>query len=345
MTPSKLIQFISNGYDRFREAQQVRMSSNFEGLPLLAILGLICGLVSGGLIIFFRLTMESGADLILPSGDLEGFESLSKEARFFLCVGGGLLVGLLFQSLNSKSRNVGVVHVLERLDYHQGHLPIKNAVLQFVAATISLLSGHSVGREGPSVHLGAAGGSVLGRILQVPNNSLRILVGCGVAAAISAAFNTPLAGVIFAMEVVIMEYTVIGFTPVIISAVGATTLTRILLGEDLAISAPVYELNYIFEIPLVAIMGAIIGCISAAFIQITMFTSSLFINQAIWIRTLLAGVITGLIAMLIPEVMGSGYDTVNHVLFAQIGLTGVILLTIAKLLATSTAIGLGIPPD
>lgn len=343
MTPSRLIHFVSTGYDRFREAQQVRMSSNFDGLPLLALLGLICGIVSGGVIIAFRLAMQSGGDLILPGGNIEGFEALSKEARLFLCVAGGLIVGLLLHSLKDKSRSVGVVHVLERLDYHQGYLPIKNAVVQFVSATISLLSGHSVGREGPSVHLGATGGSILGRILQVPNNSVRILVGCGVAAAISAAFNTPLAGVIFAMEVVIMDYTVIGFTPVIISAVSATTLTRVLLGDDQAITAPIYDLNFIYEIPLVALMGAIIGCISAAFIKITMFTSSLFVDTAIWIRTTLAGVITGLIAMLIPEVMGTGYDTVNHVLFAQIGLAGVLLLTVAKLLTTSTAIGLGIP--
>ena len=343
MTPSKLIHFVSTGYDRFREAQQVRMSSNFDGLPLLALLGLICGIVSGGVIIAFRLAMQSGGDLILPAGNIEGFEALSKEARLFLCVAGGLIVGLLLHSLKDKSRTVGVVHVLERLDYHQGYLPIKNAVVQFVSATISLLSGHSVGREGPSVHLGATGGSILGRILQVPNNSVRILVGCGVAAAISAAFNTPLAGVIFAMEVVIMDYTVIGFTPVIISAVSATTLTRVLLGDDQAIMAPIYDLNFIYEIPLVALMGAMIGCISAAFIQMTMFTSSLFVDTAIWIRTTLAGVITGLIAMLIPEVMGTGYDTVNHVIFAQIGLAGVLLLTLAKLLTTSTAIGLGIP--
>ncbi|MBX2848012.1 MAG: chloride channel protein [Acidiferrobacterales bacterium] len=343
MTISKLIHFVSRGYDRFREAQQVRMSSNFEGLPLLSILGLVCGLVSGGVILLFRLVMESGADLIIPNGNIEGFEGLSSPLRFCLCVAGGLLVGLLLQSFKSKSRTVGVVHVLERLDYHQGYLPIKNAILQFIAATISLLSGHSVGREGPSVHLGAAGGSILGRILQVPNNSVRILVGCGVAAAISAAFNTPLAGVIFAMEVVIMEYTVIGFTPVIIAAVSATTLTRILLGDESAISAPIYDLNYIFEIPLVALMGAMVGCLSAAFIQITMFTSSLFLNKAIWVRTLLAGVITGLVAILLPQIMGTGYDTVNHVLLTQIGITGVILLTIAKLITTSTAIGLGIP--
>ena len=343
MTQPKLIQFISRGYERFREVQQVRMSRNFDGLPLLSILGLICGLVSGGLIILFRLAMEASAGWFLPNGDIEGFENLSRSMRFLLCVAGGLLVGLILQACKAKSRTVGVVHVIERLDYHQGYLPIKNAIVQFFTASISLLSGHSVGREGPSVHLGAAGGSLLGRLLEVPNNGVRILVGSGIAAAISAAFNTPLAGVIFAMEVIIMEYTVIGFTPVIIAAVSATTLTRILLGDDHAIIAPVYNLNFISEIPLVALMGAVIGCISAAFIQLTLITSSLFVNQAIWARTVMAGLITGSIAMILPEVMGTGYDTVNHVLLAKIGLTGVILLTVAKLVTTATAIGLGIP--
>ena len=343
MTQPKLFQFISDGYARFLEAQQVRMSSNFDGLPLLAILGLICGLFSGAIIILFRVIMDGGASFIIPSSSLEGFEELSPSLRFGLCVAGGLVVGFLLHIFRGQSKNVGVVHVIERLEYHQGYLPFKNAILQFVTAIISLLSGHSVGREGPSVHLGATSGSILGRILQVPNNSVRILVGCGVAAAISAAFNTPLAGVIFAMEVVIMEYSVIGFTPVIIAAVSSTTLTRILLGNELTIIAPTYDINFLFEIPLVALMGAVIGCIAAFFIQATVFTSSLFTKEAIWKRTLLAGIITGTIAMLLPEIMGTGYDTVNHVLLTKIGLTGVLLLTIAKVLTTSTAIGLGIP--
>lgn len=335
--------FLRAGYDRFLEAQQVRMSSNFQGAALLALLGLISGLLAGGIIVLFRIAMDGAAGQFLPFGDIDGFEHLSRSSRFWLCVGGGLVVGLILNYLKANNQNVGVVHVIERMEYHQGHVPLKNAVVQFIAGGISLLSGHSVGREGPSVHLGAAAGSVLGRTLRVPNNSVRILVGCGVAAAIAAAFNTPLAGVIFAMEVVIMEYTVIGFAPIIIAAVSATTLTRLTLGDASAITIPVFEFNAIDEIPIVIIMGMIIGCISALFIQTAMFTSSLFLTQAIWIRTLIAGVITGTIAILLPQIMGTGYDTVNHVLLAGIGIGGVMLLTLAKTLTTATAVGLGIP--
>jgi CIC family chloride channel protein len=238
---------------------------------------------------------------------------------------------------------MGVVHVLERLEYHQGHLPLKNAVIQFFMAGLALLSGQSVGREGPSVHLGATAGSVLGRSLRVPNNGVRTLVGCGVAAAISAAFNTPLAGVIFAMEVVIMDYTVMGFTPVILAAVSATSLTRIVYGDATVFTLPEMQPESIYDLPMVALLGAFIGCVAASFIQFTLYATNFLKSWAIWIRTTLAGLITGIIAMVLPEVMGTGYDTVNSLLFAQIGLFGVFLLMLAKLVATSTAIGLGIP--
>jgi CIC family chloride channel protein len=319
------------------------MSSNFEGLALLALLGLICGLLTAGVIALFRFAMDFGASQLLPFGDIEGFEGMSRASRFWLCVGGGLLVGILLNFLKATNRSVGVVHVIERLEYHQGHLPLKNAMVQFVAGGISLLSGHSVGREGPSVHLGAAASGGLGRMLRIPNNSVRVLIGCGVAAAIAAAFNTPLAGVIFAMEVVIMEYSVIGFTPIIVAAVSATTLTRLTFGDDTAFTIPAFEFNAIQEIPIIVIMGALIGCISALFIQTTIYATTILSNRAIWIRTLAAGVFTGTIALLIPQIMGTGYDTVDHILLAQIGLGGVILLTLAKMLTTAAAIGLGIP--
>jgi len=343
LSNSRLVNFVRSGYERFVEAQQVRMSNSFEGLPLLALLGLVCGILAGGVIILFRLFMESIAEQILPNGDIEGFEGMSGIARFYLCVFGGLLVGLILHALKPKSRNVGVVHVIERLDYHQGHLPFKNAVAQFFTGAISLVTGHSVGREGPSVHLGATAGSALGRMLRVPNNSVRVLIGCGVAAAIAAAFNTPLAGVIFAMEVVIMDYSVIGFTPVIIAAVSATTLTRLTIGGSTVLFMPEVDITSVYELPVVALMGALIGCLSAVFIQTTLFTSSLFAKQAIWIRTTLAGVITGLIAFQLPQIMGTGYDTVGEVLAAQYGLNIILLLIFAKLIATSAAIGLGVP--
>lgn len=319
------------------------MSSNLDGLLLLAVLGLVCGLLAGSIIIAFRLFMEGAASQILPGGNIEGFEDMPPRARFLLCVAGGLLVGLILHCLKPKTRVFGIVHVIERLEYHQGKLPWKNAAIQFLVASISVVSGQSVGREGPSVHLGATSGSLLGRVLQVPNNSVRILVGSGVAAAIAAAFNTPLAGVIFAMEVVIMEYTVVGFAPVIIAAVSATSLAHLTFGDATAFSVPDFEVSLVHEIPFAALMGAVVGCVSAFFIQLTLLTSSLFISSPIWIRTMLAGILTGTIAFAVPQVMGTGYDTLNHMLFAQIGLAGVLILTLSKVIATSAAIGLGIP--
>lgn len=319
------------------------MSSNIKGLPLLALLGLLCGLVAGGLIVLFRLALEYGSHIILAEQSLQGFDQLTGPMRLLLCIFGALVVGLLLHLLKPKDRLVGVVHVLERLDYHQGRLPIRNALVQFAAASISLLSGQSVGREGPSVHLGAMGGSQLSRLLSLPNNSTRTLVACGTAAAIAAAFGTPLAGVIFAMEVVLMEYTVIGFTPVILAAVSATTLTQLTIGKESVFLFPTSELQSLYELPLVALLGAAIGILAAIFIQLTLLTSSLATKQSIWARCALAGLITGLIAYQYPQVMGIGYDTINSLLLAQLGLGLALIVLAAKLFATSMAIGLGIP--
>jgi CIC family chloride channel protein len=145
------------------------------------------------------------------------------------------------------------------------------------------------------------------------------------------------------MEVVIMEYSVIGFTPVILAAVSATTLTRVMFGDETAFTVPDLQINSLQELPVVAFMGALIGCLAAAFIQLSLFASSLLSKQAIWIRTTLAGIITGVIAVALPEVMGTGYDTVDGILLMQVSVVTVVLLTFAKTITSAIAIGLGIP--
>ena len=342
---SKLKKRLNEGYRRFVETQQVRLASNIDGLPLLALLGLLCGIFSGGIIISFRWILESNITGLLPEGNSEGFEELSSHARFLLCFLGGLVIGIILHCLKAKSRSVGVVHVLERLDYHQASLPRRNALTQFVTACIALISGQSVGKEGPAVHLGAAGGSWLGRLLSIPNNGVRILAASGIAAAISAAFDTPLAGVIFAMEVIIMEYTVIGFAPVILAAVSATMLTRLTFGENAGFLIPEIAISSVTELPMFALMGATIGVLAAAFIQTTMLTNALFTKYPIWMRTTFAGFITGSIAVFLPAVMGTGYDTIANLLSdgTTISLIMVIIFFIAKMFTTATAIGLGVP--
>jgi len=317
--------------------------SSLDALPQLAMLAVPVGLLSGGVTIAFRMLVESSQTALLPGGGIENYEALAPLLRFLLPAGGGLLIGLVWQYLKDETCQTGIVHVMERLAHYQGKLPLRNAVAQFFGAAISIISGHSVGREGPSVHLGAASGSLLGQWLRLPNNSNRTLVGCGIAAAIAASFNTPLAGVIFAMEVVMMEYSLVSFAPVILSAVIATTLTQAVFGSSTVFTIPATQIGSLMELPYVTLMGIILGSLAALFIHLLQHSTSRSSRWPIWIRCSLGGSIVGCIALLVPEVMGIGYDTVNQALLGQLGLSMLLTITVAKLLATALGLGLGLP--
>ena len=333
---------LRNRWHRLIEAQRLRMAY-VDALPQLALLGVVSGLLSGAIIILFRLVVDIGAETLFPMDTSEAYESISPLWRFVIAVVGGLVVGILFQLIDVGSRHVGVVHVIERLNYHQGHLPLRNAIMQFAGAALSIVFGHSVGREGPNIHLGATSGSLLGQRLGLPNNSVRTLVGCGVAAAIAAGFNTPLAGVIFAMEVVLMEYTIIGFVPIILAAVSATALTRLVYGEDVLFIVSAQQWNTLDEFFYVLALGVAVGALAAAFIRLTLWISRLSRKLDIWVRLLLAGTVVGLIAVPVPQVMGIGYDTLNSTLLGELALLTLAMIVVGKLLATSACIGLGSP--
>lgn len=317
-----------------------------DALPQLAVLGLLSGLLAGGVIILFRLGIELTQSSFLPGGDTESYEALSMATRFLLPTAGGLLIGLIFHALNTAGGGgiqVGIVHVLERLAYHQSHLPLRNFLLQFVGATISLISGHSVGREGPGVHLGAASSSLMGQALHLPNNSIQTLLACGAAASIAASFNTPIAGVVFAMEVIVMEYTIAGFAPVILAAVSATALTRFVFGAEPAFSVPPLQMASLYELPYLLVMGLVIGALAASFIVSLKWITKAGSNIVIWQRMTLAGALTGLCALLVPEVMGVGYDTVNQSMLGEIGIGLLLIVVLFKILATTIGLGLGLP--
>jgi chloride channel protein, CIC family len=281
--------------------------------------------------------------LFLPGANPENYEALSWQMRLLIASSGGLILGLLFYFVSKTPLRVGVIHVLERLSYNEGNMPLKNLIMQFIGGTIAIVSGQSVGREGPSVHLGAASASLMGQYLHLPNNSIRTLVGCGAAAAIAASFNTPLAGVVFAMEVILMEYTITGFTPVILSAVSATVISQLVFKEEFVFTVSAVNLESFYELPIIVLMGVMIGAIAAVFIKLTSVITKLGLKFDIWLRMFLAGLGVGLIALFSPEIMGIGYDTVDAVIMGELGLTVIILILVAKLLATSLCIGFSIP--
>lgn len=309
----------------------------------LAVLGLITGLLAGGVIVVFRLLVEGIQDGFLPGSGSENYESLPLWGQLVLPLIGGLLLAALFRWGAQGVHLLGVAGVMERMAYHQGYLTARGFVVQFFGAAFAIISGHSVGREAPHVFLGAAAGSLLGQRLTLPNNAIRTLVACGTAAGIAASFNTPLAGVVFALEVVMLEYTVASFIPVILAAVSATTLSNALFGSQPAFSVPPLHLGSLVELGWVLLLGVLAGGLSALFIQLVQTTASRVRDIPIWWRMVLAGLLMAVLGSLLPQVMGIGYDSVGLALHGAVALGLLVVLVFGKLLATSLVIGLGVP--
>ncbi|MEE4380601.1 MAG: chloride channel protein [Pseudomonadales bacterium] len=331
---------------RLREAFSIvrfrRRLADVDALPQLSLLALASGLVTGVVMTAFRLLLEAPLSGLTPGATTQRFEALPWQARLLLPLLGGLLLGLALQRLKPARRIVGVTHVMERLARHQGHMPLGNAWVQFVGGILALASGQSAGREGPAIHLGAAASSQLGTRLRLPNNSVRTLVACGTAAAIAASFNTPLAGVIFAMEVVMMEYTVASFIPMIIAAVSATLVAVVAHGNAPAFSVPPLLLSSLRDLPWVLLAAVVIGVVAAAFMHLVETFATLH-RFPLWARITAAGAITGVAALFAPEVMGVGYDTVEDALLGEFGLALLLLVAALKLVTSAAAAGLGVP--
>ncbi|MGX5172970.1 chloride channel protein [Aliikangiella sp. IMCC44653] len=326
----------------FFESIRLKLGS-LNALPILAAMGLISGLLAGGVVVLFRLFIESGL-VLWHSGDGSlDFEETSWWFRLALPLSGGFLVGLVLHKVGKERRQVGVGHVLERMAYHQGYLSWRNAVVQFLVGGLTLATGQSVGREGPSIHLGSTAGSWLGQQMKLPNNSIRILVGCGTAAAISASFNTPLAGVIFAMEVVMMEYAVASFIPLILASVSAAILSRIVFGNDVAFTVPTLDLASLWEIPYFIFLGLVIGTVASLFIITTRYIAVAAKDWPVWLKCGAAGSCVGVIALVAPQVMGIGYDSVNAALHGSLPLQILAIAFVGKLLATIICSGLSLP--
>lgn len=330
-------QLRDNLFPRFR-----RRLAGVDALPQLALLGLLSGVVTGIVILLFRFAIEWPLSQFLPAGNAENFEALHWLTRGALPLTGALLLGLLLNRLASRDRKVGVVHVMERLNYHQGYIPLRSAVIQFITGVTTVITGQSAGREGPAVHLGATFSSLMGQYMRLPNNSIRTLVACGCAAAISASFNTPIAGVIFAMEVVMMEYTIAGFTPIILAAVSSAIVTQAVYGTEPAFSVPALTMNSLMEIPWIIAIAIVIGVAAAGFIHLLSWTSR-YQHRSILLRLGAAGLLMVPFAILIPEVMGIGYDTVTGAIYGQVGFWLLLGVGIAKLVVTALTIGLGMP--
>ncbi len=308
----------------------------------LAVMALFAGLLAAFIITLFRLLIEIPLELIFPMASEDDYESLSIITRLALLGSGGVALVLLFQWLKPEQRSVGLIHVLVRMERNQGYLPKTNLAVQWLAAGIALLSGHSVGREGPAIHMGAGAASQLGQYADIAHHRLRILAGAGVASAISASFNTPMAGVIFAMEVVLLEYSIRGFIPIILASVAGAIVSQLVFGTYTAFDVPPLALHSLLEIPYIILLGVIGGVTAGCFIGVVKYFQG-FSRLPLSIKWGGLTIATGLVSIWLPGILGIGYDTVNSALSGEVVILTFAGLFLAKFLLASWAAATSFP--
>lgn len=260
---------------------------------------------------------------------------------------GGLLVAALLQIFMPDRRPQSIPHVIEAAAVHDGQMTWREGIGAAVISAASLGVGASAGREGPVVHLGAALASGLARWLRLGRPGVMTLFGCGIASATAASFNTPMAGVFFALEVVIGLQSLGAFGPVLMASVIGTVVCRIHIGDFPAFTVPDYGVASFWELPVFAVLGAVSAGVAMLFMWSLFAVEDGSVRLAArarlwdWVRLPLGGLAVGAIAVFLPEVLGVGYEATDAALQGELALGLLLALIAAKIAATAISLGSG----
>jgi len=308
----------------FRFLIRLVQAAFFEGLPGLATL------------------FEQG--LLAEAGDpLAAARAVAWYWRLLLPALGGLIVGPLIYFFAREAKGHGVPEVMAAVALRGGVIRRRVVSVKALASAISIGSGGSVGREGPIVQIASALGSTIGQALRFPASQLRTTVGCGAAAGIAATFNAPIAGALFAAEIIVGNFAVAQLSPIVISSVVATVISRFVLGNYPAFRVPGYELVSPFELMPYMVVGLVAGLVALAFMRALYFMEDLFERFPIpeYLKAGLGGLLVGAIGIWLPNVFGVGYSTITMALTGALPFYLLGLLLLAKIAATSITIGSG----
>ena len=259
----------------------------------------------------------------------------------------GLIVGYMVDRWAKEAKGHGVPEVMEAIALRGGRIRPIVAAIKILASSLTIGAGGSAGREGPIVQVGSALGSTLGQVLHFSNERVRTLVACGAAAGIAATFNAPIAGSIFALEVILGRFTVRYFGTVVISSVVASVIGRIFLGDKPAFTVPAYQLNHLGELLLYTLLGILAAIVAVAFIRLLYRMEGFFDDWKISasLKAALGLLLTGLFALILPgrEVLGPGLDFIGEAIaddFTRpLGFLAVLL--VLKLIVTCFTLGSG----
>ncbi len=312
-----------------------------RSLTVAAAIGIATGFGALG----FRELVDGVTTLSFGGGGslLELVKGMPWELVLLLPVIGLVIVSNLTQSLAREAKGHGVPEVMEAVAHGGGKIRPRLVVVKALASAINIGTGGSVGREGPIVQIGSSFGSSVGQLLKVPESQLRLLVACGAAAGIAATFNAPLTGVIFSVEIVLGSAAIRTFSPIVVSSVLATAVSRWYLGGAPTFAIPAYKLRSPAELIAYTVLGVLAGLLGVAFIRVLYGMEDLFdrLPAQRLVPPVLAGLIVGGLALAVPNVLGLGYETIDIELQGTLALGMLALLVAAKLLATTATLAGG----
>ena len=319
-----------------------RMNENAVMIAMAVIVGILGGYGA----VAFRWLIGFFQNLFFGQGTgtfLDYLLGLPWYYRLIPPVIGGLIVGPLVYFLAREAKGHGVPEVMEAVALRGGFIRKRVVVIKAFASAICIASGGSAGREGPIVQIGSAIGSAFGQVLRVSADRMRTLVGCGAAAGIAATFNAPIAGVMFAMEIILGEFGIATFSPIVVSSVMATVISRAYLGNYPAFIVPQYSLVSLYEIPLYILLGVVAGFVGMGFTTFLYKMEDLFTRVSIpaYIKPAIGGLIVGAIGIFFPHIFGVGYDAIELAIQGHLTFLLLFSLIFIKILATSLTLGSG----
>jgi CIC family chloride channel protein len=308
----------------------------------LIIVAVIVGFLGGLGSIFFEWMIEFGQHFFFEFvPDLVGDP---KWLVILIPAFGAFFLAPLIYFFPVEAKSDGVPATMQAVALKGGIIKVRTFITRMIASAITLGSGGSAGKEGPIIQIGASIGSAVGQFFKVSGERMRVLVGCGAAAGLAAIFNAPIAGVLFALEVVLGEFNLHSFSPIVISSVVATAVSRAWLVDGAALKLPPYQLFSYWEILFYAILGIAAGVVSVGFTKSLHKVEKLFERYApvktYW-QPILGGLVVGMIGFFYPQILGCAYTPILEAIQGNFLWQTLVALLVLKIIATSFTLGSG----
>ncbi|WP_300055917.1 chloride channel protein [uncultured Roseobacter sp.] len=343
---------------RSRLSQQldVALTTCRDGLRLLRhrgpnqiqfwFIALAIGIAAGFAALFFRKGVNALQTYLYGTEDVRLLHSFAESLPWYLVliipICGGLVVGIILHIFTKDARARSVADVIHGAAMHDGRVETRAGLASALASMITLGTGGSTGREGPVVHLAAVISTWVNRRIHADGITGRDLLGCAVAAAVSASFNAPIAGALFALEVVLRHFAVHAFAPIVIASAAGTVINRLEFGGVTEFSlTTVNEVQFYQEMPAYLLLGLVCGVVAVAFMR-AIFWADDFGNRLQektgiprWLRPAIAGAMLGTIAIWFPHIIGVGYETTFLAMDGQLLLHEAIIFAILKAIAVA----------